>query len=68
MSCDVGSCDENETSNKRAKLSLDISQLPDSVLLHTMEYLHDMTKVLLAVALTASSASWRKKLWKIKSS
>ena len=64
MSCDVGSC----KSNKRVKLSLDIGQLPDSVLLHTTEYLHDMTKVLLAVALTASSATWREKLWKIKPS
>ena len=59
-------------SNKRAKLSTDslphIGNLPDSVLLNTVSYLQETSRVLLAVALTASSASWRKELYKIKPS
>ena len=71
MSCndDAPSCDE---SNKRAKLSTDslphIGNLPDSVLLNTVSYLQETSRVLLAVALTASSAEWRTKLYKIKPS
>ena len=48
-------------SNKRAKLSsistqLNIDNLPDSVLLHITGYLQETSRVLLAVALTTSSA------------
>jgi len=48
-------------SSKRAKISSDslphIGNLPDSVLLNTVSYLQETSRVLLAVALTASSAS-----------
>ena len=59
-------------SSKRAKISSDslphIGNLPDSVLLNTVSYLQETSRVLLAVALTASSASWREALYKIKPS
>jgi len=59
-------------SNKRAKISSDslphIGNLPDSVLLNTVSYLQETSRVLLAVALTASSVSWREERWKIKPS
>ena len=58
---------------KRAKTAaasprLNICDLPDSVLLHITSYIQDTSRVLLAVALTASSSSWRKSNWKIKPS
>ena len=62
----------DEPSSKRAKISSDslphIGNLPDSVLLNTVSYLQETSRVLLAVALTASSASWQKEQYIINPS
>ena len=78
---EVGAADEaraNATSGsgsggrnkKRAKkvsvLTLPIYNLPDSVLLHIAGFVENSSRVLLAVALTASSTHWRKSNWDIK--
>ena len=56
---------------KRAKktpsvLTLPIYNLPDSVLLHIAGFVENSSRVLLAVALTASSTHWRSSDWNIR--
>ena len=60
------------TSNKRAKLAAQgvycFDDMPGEVLLKVTSYLSSNSAVLFAVALTASSATWRRSNWKIKPS
>lgn len=56
------------TSNKRAKSAQGFDDMPDEVLLKVTSYLNSNSAVLFAVALTASSATWRRSNWNIKPS
>lgn len=56
------------TSNKRAKFAQGFDDMPDVVLLKVTSYLNSNSAVLFAVALTASSATWRRSNWNIKPS
>lgn len=60
--------DDDTISNKKAKDHVDFNTLPNEVLVGISYYLDKTSCCLLAVALTASSSSWRKYDWNIKPS
>lgn len=71
LGCKMKMTDDN-TPNKRARTwspqPLGFYDLPDEVLTKVSEYLSSNSRVLLAVALTASPLKWRALKWKIQPS
>ena len=60
--------DDSTVSNKRTKVYVDFNTLPNETLVGISSYLDKTSCMLLAVALTASSSSWKRSNWNIEPS
>ena len=60
--------DDDTISNKRAKVYVDFNVMPNEVLVGISSYLDKTSCMLFAVALTASSSSWKRSNWNIRPS